>query len=170
MSGQAGASRQGRFYAVTYMSGIFESFIPPDDVDADSYVSRLFEEMSKPYEESLEKAAPHLDELFNNIAGKEGFPLVEVSGSNEWIYGVVIEDTGEFMQNRTEIKHGRNWLVNSKGKAACVRFDIDFNPDSFKIISVDIAVNDQIKRSGIDYLKKEIKKIFEGVFKETNDI
>lgn len=103
---------------------------------------------------------PLIDDLFNRIAGREGYPLVEYAGRREWIYGVIIEDTDESVRRKELESHGRDWLVNSNGKAAYVRFEDQIYSESFDMVSVTIAVNDLIKRSSINHIMNEIKKIY----------
>ena len=158
MSGQSGAAKEERYYLAEYTSGMSVSVeAPPWETDPASYVSRHFKETSRPYEALLEEAVPELNEYFERLAESAEFPIAEYGGKREWVYGVVIEDTGE--RDKNEEKHGRNWLKNSN-RAAYVKTIVELNTQEHGLVELTFAVDSQILRSQIDRIEKEVAEIF----------
>lgn len=88
-------------------------------------------------------------------------PLTPLGEKDEQVYGIVIEDTDAAARNPSSERHGKDWLLNARGRAVRVTVDsVDLG--DFEYAAFTVAVDRQVKRSDLDWLAGEVLNTIQG--------
>ena len=161
MSGAPGAVHEADYYSISIYGGLSENIDPPPDEDPNEYLATYYDEENKPYELWLERCIPELEAVFQRAREERGMPLAPLGEKDGQVYGLVIEDTDAAARNPSSERHGKNWLLNARGRAARVTVD-SVELGDFEYAAFTVAVNQQVKRSDLDWLAGEVVNTIRG--------
>ena len=159
MSGEAGAGVRSKYFQLYFSTGMTVSVaVPPWEENNSQYISNYFKEASKPFEEKLENVFPKLEELFETFVEENRYPLTTVDSATTHIDGVIIEDTEDHKSYKDKELMAKNWFIHSENPISYVT--TRFVTPLLEQITLTIHIVQQIKRSELNQIQKEILQIF----------